>query len=88
MGVEGAQVYGHLHQGEQSAAYCVRTLNLQLAHVGSSTNVFDHADWAQNAAQLCGYFLAASDYRSADRCLAAAQWVLDDYGRKGYSGVC
>jgi len=53
----------------------VRTLNLQLADREEAT--FDHADWAQNAAQLCGYYLSSADYTSADRCLAAAQWVLE-----------
>eukprot|EP00238_Polyblepharides_amylifera_P008751 CAMPEP_0196576318 /NCGR_PEP_ID=MMETSP1081-20130531/5613_1 /TAXON_ID=36882 /ORGANISM="Pyramimonas amylifera, Strain CCMP720" /LENGTH=579 /DNA_ID=CAMNT_0041894895 /DNA_START=68 /DNA_END=1807 /DNA_ORIENTATION=- len=69
-----AQVYGHLGLAAQAAEYCAQTLALQLL----SGEHFDRAEWAQNAAQLAGFFLSKLDYRTAERCISAADKVYSE----------
>mmetsp|Transcript_7769 Transcript_7769/g.14662 ORF Transcript_7769/g.14662 Transcript_7769/m.14662 type:complete len:583 (-) Transcript_7769:212-1960(-) len=72
-----AQVYGHLGDAARSAEYCATTLNLQLQNP-----LFDQAEWAQNSAQLAGFYVGQMDYVSAERCLAAASHVLSQISPK------
>eukprot|EP00854_Cymbomonas_tetramitiformis_P025751 gene25751-31503_t len=61
-----AQVYGHLGQPDRSAEYCGSTLEIS----AKSFAELDCADWAQNAAQLAGYYVGQGEFHSAERCLA------------------
>jgi len=66
-----AQVFGHLGDAQKSADYCSLTLNRQL-----EANSYDKATWAQNAAQLAGFYVRKQDWTSAGRCLSAAYIVF------------
>lgn len=81
-----AQVFGTLGFPDESAKYCLATLELQLmayvdASSGSdgdaSSRVFDGArEWVKNCLRLVDYYLDTENLKDAATCLAACEYMM------------
>ncbi|EFN77612.1 KIF1-binding protein homolog [Harpegnathos saltator] len=69
-----AQVYNTLDDKDRFAAYCHKTLNMQL-----SQEDVDYIDWALNAATLSQYFIGHDNFSQARYHLAAASHILQKH---------
>lgn len=69
-----AQVYNTLGDKDKFAAYCHKTLSMQL-----SQDDVDYIDWALNAATLSQYFIGHDNFTQARYHLAAAFYILQKH---------
>ncbi|CAI7883974.1 unnamed protein product [Closterium sp. NIES-53] len=67
-----AQTLAAMGKKQRAAAFCAATLTRQLR----LRQQFRAWDWAQNCAQLAGYYLGRDHFTTALHCLAAAATVL------------
>ncbi|CAI5978079.1 unnamed protein product [Closterium sp. NIES-64] len=67
-----AQTLAAMGKKQRAAAFCAATLTRQLR----LRQQFRAWDWAQNCAQLAGYYLGRDHFSTALHCLAAAATVL------------
>lgn len=71
-----AQIYGNLQLPDESARYCLRTLELQLSSVLSASGGKASAvEWMANCLRLVDYYLDTSNVRDASSCLFACECV-------------
>lgn len=73
-----AQVYEALEDKDKFAAYCHKTLSLQLSQ-NKELHDLDYVDWALNAATLSQYFLEHDCFSQARYHLNAASYMLEQY---------
>lgn len=66
-----AQVYNALGDKDKFAAYCHKTLSMQL-----NQDDIDYIEWALNAATLSQYFIGHDNFSQARYHLAAASYIL------------
>ncbi|XP_032687373.1 KIF-binding protein-like [Odontomachus brunneus] len=69
-----AQVYNALDDKDKFAAYCHKTLSMQL-----NQEDVDYIDWALNAATLSQYFIGHDNFPQARYHLAAASHILQKH---------
>ncbi|XP_014489318.1 PREDICTED: KIF1-binding protein-like [Dinoponera quadriceps] len=69
-----AQVYGELNDKDWFAAYCHKTLSMQLR-----LDSMDNIDWALNAATLSQYFIDHDNFTQARYHLASASYILQKH---------
>lgn len=69
-----AQIYNTLDDKDKFAAYCHKTLSMQL-----SQQDIDYIDWALNAATLSQYFIGQDNFPQARYHLAAASHILQKH---------
>lgn len=69
-----AQVYNTLDDKDKFAAYCHKTLSMQL-----NQEDVDYIDWALNAATLSQYFIGHDNFSQARYHLAAASHILQKH---------
>ncbi|GJP38223.1 hypothetical protein CLOM_g22689 [Closterium sp. NIES-68] len=67
-----AQTLAAMGKKRRAAAFCAATLTRQLR----LRQQFRAWDWAQNCAQLAGYYLGRDEFTTALHCLAAASTVV------------
>lgn len=72
-----AQVLGQLGREDESAAMCGGCLRRQLERRGG-VGWTSPEEWAQNAAQLAGFYVSKAHWATARHCVAAAERVYDD----------
>lgn len=76
-----AQVFGTLGFPDESAKYCLSTLELQLKTCvanASEPGAFDGAgEWVKNCLRLVEYYLDSENLKDAATCLAASYYMLN-----------
>lgn len=70
-----AQIYGSLEDYLKSAVYCHITLKRQLEYMD-----YEPIDWALNSATLSQFFMEKNGFKQARHHLAAASYILEEYG--------
>lgn len=71
-----AQVLGQLGEEEESAAMCGACLRRQIEKKGGV--LVSPNEWAQNAAQLAGFYVSKACWATARYCIAAAEKVYGE----------
>ena len=72
-----AQVLGQLGREEESAAMCGACLRRQIEKKGGVDGISPE-EWAQNAAQLAGFYVSKACWATARHCIAAADKVYGE----------
>ena len=72
-----AQAYARVGREEDSASACAACLRRQVERAGGASAP-DPTEWAQNAAQLSGFYVARAAWAAARHCVAAAERVFRD----------
>lgn len=83
-----AQVYGSLGLADESATFCLSTLELQLlqcvddAQKGETLRFAGAYEWVRNALKLVEFYLDTDNPRDAATCLKASEYMLLHHGEK------
>ncbi|KAG7378885.1 hypothetical protein PHYPSEUDO_009338 [Phytophthora pseudosyringae] len=83
-----AQVYGSLGMADESAKFCLSTLELQLLHCVNDAERGDNArfagahEWVRNALKLVEFYLDTDCPRDAATCLKASEYMLLHHGNE------
>ena len=72
-----AQAYARLGREDDSASACAACLRRQVERAGGAPAP-DPTEWAQNAAQLSGFYVSRAAWSTARHCVAAAERVFRD----------
>ena len=72
-----AQAYARLGREDDSASACATCLRRQVERAGGAPAP-DPTEWAQNAAQLSGFYVSRAAWSTARHCVAAAERVFRD----------
>ncbi|EGZ23239.1 hypothetical protein PHYSODRAFT_556088 [Phytophthora sojae] len=81
-----AQVYGSLGMEDESARFCLSTLELQLlqcvndAEKGDTSRFAGAHEWVRNALKLVEFYLDTDNPKDAATCLAASEYMLLHHG--------
>lgn len=80
-----AQVYGSLGMADESARFCLSTLELQLlqcvnAERGEDSTFTAAHEWVRNALKLVEFYLDTDNPRDAATCLKASEYMLLRHG--------
>ncbi|KAL3658223.1 hypothetical protein V7S43_016852 [Phytophthora oleae] len=80
-----AQVYGSLGMADESARFCLSTLELQLlqcidAERGENSRFAGAHEWVRNALKLVEFYLDTDNPRDAATCLKASEYMLLHHG--------
>ncbi|KAG3003019.1 hypothetical protein PC128_g13953 [Phytophthora cactorum] len=81
-----AQVYGSLGMADESAKFCLSTLELQLlqcvndAEKGDTSRFVGALEWVRNALKLVEFYLDTDNPRDAATCLKASEYMLLHHG--------
>jgi len=81
-----AQVYSSLGMADESAKYCLSTLELQLlqcvneAQSGQAVRFADAHQWVRNALKLVEFYLDTDNAKDAATCLQASEYMLLHHG--------
>ncbi|CEG38063.1 KIF-1 binding protein [Plasmopara halstedii] len=74
-----AQVYGNLEMADQSATFCLSTLELQLLQFVNDKSTVEWtgaSDWVRNALKLVDFYFETDNTRDAATCLMACEYLL------------
>ncbi|GMF31865.1 unnamed protein product [Phytophthora fragariaefolia] len=81
-----AQVYGSLGMADESATYCLSTLELQLlqcvddAKKGGTSRFAGAHEWVRNALKLVEFYLDTDNAKDAATCLKGCEYMLLHHG--------
>ncbi|KAE8885732.1 hypothetical protein PF005_g25116 [Phytophthora fragariae] len=81
-----AQVYGSLGLADESARFCLSTLELQLlrcvedADKGDTSRLAGAHEWVRNALKLVEFYLDTDNAKDAATCLHASEYMLLHHG--------
>ncbi|KAF4316766.1 hypothetical protein BBO99_00008474 [Phytophthora kernoviae] len=81
-----AQVYSALGMADESAKFCLSTLELQLLQCANSAESGDNSrfagahEWVRNALKLVEFYLDTENPKDAATCLKASEYMLLHHG--------